>query len=103
MCPCCGTALAMTAATPSQQGFSPLAKLVEEAKRTVDGAPPPYPDEPDDDDAPLYAARRKIYPQRVTGTYRRIKWAVLFVTLGIYYLLPSCAGTADRTRRTKRC
>jgi cytochrome c oxidase accessory protein FixG len=88
MCPCCDTALAMTAATPSQQGFSPLAKLVEEAKRTADGAPPPHPDEPDDDDAPLYAARRKIYPQRVTGTYRRIKWALLFVTLGIYYLLP---------------
>ena len=41
-----------------------------------------------DDEAPLYEARRKIYPQRVTGTYRRIKWAVLFVTLGIYYLLP---------------
>ena len=40
------------------------------------------------DDAPLYAARRKIYPQRVSGTYRRIKWAVLFVTLGIYYFLP---------------
>jgi cytochrome c oxidase accessory protein FixG len=36
----------------------------------------------------LYAPRRKIYPQSVTGTFRRIKWAVLFVTLGIYYLLP---------------
>ncbi len=40
------------------------------------------------DDTPLYAARRKIYPQRVSGTFRRIKWAVLLVTLGIYYLLP---------------
>ena len=40
------------------------------------------------DDAPLYEARRKIYPQRVSGTYRRIKWAVLFVTLGIYYFTP---------------
>ena len=40
------------------------------------------------DDGPLYAARRKIYPQRVHGTFRRIKWAVLLVTLGIYYLLP---------------
>ena len=44
-------------------------------------------DEPDDD-IPLYAPRRKIYPQSVHGTFRRIKWAVLFVTLGIYYLLP---------------
>jgi cytochrome c oxidase accessory protein FixG len=40
------------------------------------------------DDEPLYAARRKIYPQKVRGTFRRIKWAVLAVTLGVYYLLP---------------
>lgn len=39
-------------------------------------------------DAPLYEARRKVYPQSVHGTFRRIKWAVLLVTLGIYYLLP---------------
>jgi cytochrome c oxidase accessory protein FixG len=45
------------------------------------------PSEPEDE-APLYAARRKIYPQAVHGTFRRIKWAVLVVTLGIYYLLP---------------
>jgi cytochrome c oxidase accessory protein FixG len=36
----------------------------------------------------LYAARRNIYPQSVHGTFRRIKWAVLIVTLGIYYFLP---------------
>ncbi|MDQ0349522.1 cytochrome c oxidase accessory protein CcoG [Ancylobacter vacuolatus] len=41
-----------------------------------------------DDDAPLYEARRKIYPIAVHGTFRRIKWALLIVTLGIYYLLP---------------
>ncbi|MFG1399057.1 cytochrome c oxidase accessory protein CcoG [Roseixanthobacter pseudopolyaromaticivorans] len=40
------------------------------------------------DDAPLYAARRAIYPQSVHGTFRRIKWIVLIVTLGIYYFLP---------------
>lgn len=40
------------------------------------------------EDGPLFAARRKIYPQKVSGTYRRIKWIVLFVTLGIYYFLP---------------
>lgn len=39
-------------------------------------------------DTPLYAARRHIYPQSIKGTYRTIKWAVLFVTLGIYYGLP---------------
>ncbi|TCT06139.1 cytochrome c oxidase accessory protein CcoG [Aquabacter spiritensis] len=40
------------------------------------------------DDEPLYEARRQIYPQRVHGRFRRIKWAVLAVTLAIYYLLP---------------
>jgi cytochrome c oxidase accessory protein FixG len=37
---------------------------------------------------PLYEARRKVYPQSVRGTFRRIKWAVLLITLGIYYGLP---------------
>jgi cytochrome c oxidase accessory protein FixG len=40
------------------------------------------------DDQPLYQAQPKVYPQSVSGTFRRIKWAVLAVTLGIYYLLP---------------
>jgi len=87
MCPGCDAALAMTAATLPRQGPPPLANLVEEAKRTAGGSPPP-PDEPGDDEGPLYAARRKIYPQSVSGTYRRIKWIVLLITLGIYYLLP---------------
>jgi cytochrome c oxidase accessory protein FixG len=41
-----------------------------------------------DDEGPLYVARRKIYPQRVKGTYRRAKWLVLLITLGVYYGLP---------------
>ncbi|QIB34418.1 cytochrome c oxidase accessory protein CcoG [Ancylobacter pratisalsi] len=41
-----------------------------------------------DIDGPLYEARRKIYPIAVHGTFRRIKWALLIITLGIYYLLP---------------
>ena len=39
-------------------------------------------------EGPLYAARKKVYPQAVSGTYRRIKWIVLILTLGLYYLLP---------------
>src|ERR1051325_1760938 len=42
----------------------------------------------DPDDEPLYAARKKIYPQQVSGTFRRLKWALLVITLGIYYFLP---------------
>ena len=48
----------------------------------------PAEDQGEEPEPSLYEARRKIYPQRVHGTFRRIKWAVLFVTLGIYYILP---------------
>ncbi len=36
----------------------------------------------------LYAARTKIQPQAVRGTFRRIKWVLLAVTLGVYYAVP---------------
>src|SRR4051812_35609065 len=37
---------------------------------------------------PLYAPHRKVYPRAVRGQVRSIKWAVLVVLLGIYYLVP---------------
>ncbi len=58
------------------------AQVEPSAASTTSNGPEP------DDDLPLYAARRHIYPQRVHGTYRRIKWIILYLTLGIYYLLP---------------
>jgi cytochrome c oxidase accessory protein FixG len=63
----------------SAPGRPALAHLVKEAEL---GEGPP------EDDIPLYAPRRNIYPQSVHGTFRNIKWAVLAVTLSIYYLLP---------------
>ena len=36
----------------------------------------------------LFAAREPIFPRRVSGTFRRLKWLILFVTLGIYYVTP---------------
>jgi cytochrome c oxidase accessory protein FixG len=41
-----------------------------------------------DEDGPLYVARKKVYPQKVTGTFRRIKWGLMAFCLGVYYLLP---------------
>jgi cytochrome c oxidase accessory protein FixG len=41
-----------------------------------------------EDDIPLYAPTKKVYPQRIKGTFRRIKWLILFIGLGVYYLLP---------------
>ncbi|MFN4273453.1 MAG: cytochrome c oxidase accessory protein CcoG [Aliihoeflea sp.] len=37
---------------------------------------------------PLYAPRKKIFPKRASGSFRRFKWLVMLITLGIYYLTP---------------
>ncbi|MEO6300599.1 MAG: cytochrome c oxidase accessory protein CcoG [Paracoccaceae bacterium] len=37
---------------------------------------------------PLYAAREPIFPRRVKGTFRTLKWWIMGFTLGIYYLTP---------------
>ena len=36
----------------------------------------------------LYDAREPIFPRRVSGYFRRLKWWIMAVTLGIYYLTP---------------
>ncbi|MEY8096690.1 cytochrome c oxidase accessory protein CcoG [Falsihalocynthiibacter sp. S25ZX9] len=36
----------------------------------------------------LYAAHEPIFPRRVSGVFRNLKWWIMAVTLGIYYLLP---------------
>lgn len=37
---------------------------------------------------PLYAKQEKVYPQRISGTFRRLKWLALSVLLGMYYVTP---------------
>lgn len=41
-----------------------------------------------DGDDPLYAGRRKIYPQKISGRFRTIKWTILTLALGLYYFAP---------------
>ena len=36
----------------------------------------------------LYAAREPIFPRRVKGAFRTMKWWIMAVTLGIYYITP---------------
>jgi cytochrome c oxidase accessory protein FixG len=36
----------------------------------------------------LYASRVKVYPKKVWGQIRKLKWASLIVLLGIYYIAP---------------
>ncbi len=42
--------------------------------------PPPHKD--------LYAKREQIYPKLAHGKFRLVKWVVMAVTLGVYYVLP---------------
>lgn len=39
-------------------------------------------------DNSLYAAQEPIFPRRVSGKFRNLKWVIMAVTLGIYYLTP---------------
>lgn len=36
----------------------------------------------------LYAAREPIFPRRVSGRFRTLKWWIMAITLGIYYITP---------------
>jgi len=50
------------------------------------GKPPPPPQ--DDEPLELYAKRKQIYPQLVSGRFRTVKWVLLIAMLAVYYLLP---------------
>ena len=43
---------------------------------------------PEPSDQPLYKSREPIFPRRVRGRFRNLKWVIMAVTLGIYYLTP---------------
>jgi cytochrome c oxidase accessory protein FixG len=40
------------------------------------------------EDQSLYAKREPVFPRRVKGKFRTLKWWIMAVTLGIYYLTP---------------
>ncbi|MBF9030028.1 cytochrome c oxidase accessory protein CcoG [Rhodobacterales bacterium HKCCE3408] len=41
-----------------------------------------------DEQTSLYAAREPIFPRRVSGFFRTLKWRIMILTLGIYYITP---------------
>ncbi|MFA7440916.1 MAG: 4Fe-4S dicluster domain-containing protein [Sphingomonadaceae bacterium] len=47
------------------------------------GGPAPKPSVPQ-----LFESRRSIFPKAVNGSFRRLKWAIMVVTLLIYYVTP---------------
>ena len=56
---------------------------VMETKRRV-----PKADQPPPQSSSLYANRVRVYPRAVRGLDRRVKWAILAVCLGVYYVTP---------------
>lgn len=41
-----------------------------------------------DNSAPLYAKHEPVFPRRVSGKFRNLKWWIMALTLGVYYLTP---------------
>ena len=41
-----------------------------------------------DEDIQLFKKQERIYPKRVNGLYRNLKWAAMIICLSIYYLVP---------------
>jgi len=37
---------------------------------------------------PFFEARKRVFPRKVDGSFRRLKWAIMAVTLVIYYVTP---------------
>ena len=52
---------------------------------------------------PLYAAREPIFPRRVSGKFRNLKWVLMALMLGVYYLLPLIRWDRGRRCRIRRC
>ena len=44
--------------------------------------------EAEEDEIPLYKKRDKVYPKRVSGRFRNLKWFALIALLGIYWVVP---------------
>ncbi|MEZ5724809.1 MAG: cytochrome c oxidase accessory protein CcoG [Paracoccaceae bacterium] len=43
---------------------------------------------PDSDPPSLYAAREPIFPKAISGPFRRLKWIIMILALGVYYITP---------------
>ncbi len=57
-----------------------MTRIVLDTSHNQGGATPPHPD--------LYAKRKQIYPKLAHGKFRTVKWAVMAITLALYYAVP---------------
>jgi cytochrome c oxidase accessory protein FixG len=57
-----------------------MTRITLDTSHKPGASPPPHPD--------LYAKRRQIYPKLAHGKFRTVKWAVMAVTLAVYYIVP---------------
>ncbi|MFM2041733.1 MAG: nitrogen fixation protein fixG [Pseudomonadota bacterium] len=74
-----GTSSLLEKAAAAEADFAPVRNRGKATSPPQPAAPTP---------APLYADRVKVYPKAVHGLYRRLKWSVLVLCLGLYYLAP---------------
>ncbi|MEQ9505246.1 MAG: cytochrome c oxidase accessory protein CcoG [Hyphomonas sp.] len=58
-----------------------MTKVTLISSKDREGPPPGRPDS-------LYEKRNQIYPKLAHGKFRLVKWLVMAVTLGVYYLIP---------------
>lgn len=70
---------------PEPQKDSPQNRSI--SRSDPDGAPQAAP-EKDETFGSYFKKQEKVYPKRVWGRFRKLKWAAMIVTLGIYYLAP---------------
>jgi cytochrome c oxidase accessory protein FixG len=69
----------MTGSEPATQQEAPPVRFGGKGTRPMsEAADPPK----------LYAAREPVFPRRVQGTFRTLKWWIMGLTLGIYHLTP---------------
>ena len=72
----CSCALALELAMTELPSMKTLAQ--QSAQGSADAA----------EGQPLYKSREPIYPKLVRGKFRNIKWAIMVLTLGVFYGLP---------------
>src|SRR3546814_11371356 len=63
-------------------------RWLRQRSRRKDREPMASPDGPTGEHGSLYEARKGVYPKKVDGPFRRFKWAIMAVTLAIYYGTP---------------
>lgn len=86
--PAIGAAALASKEATSEKGASKKSALMKAGAEVPLGTPDAEAHNTEAKRVELYASRKKVYPRRVYGTFRMVKWVVMALSLGIYYLTP---------------